>query len=108
MTFTGNEITQDSTIELGGKPLRKGADYELEYANNINVGTATVTITGEERYFGSLSYNFEISAKSINPAVTLSNTSYTYDGKEKKPTVTVKDGTSVLTEGVIKGYIKSK
>ncbi len=32
--------------------------------------------------------------------VSLSNTSYMYDGKEKRPTVTVKKGTLVLKEGI--------
>ncbi len=31
--------------------------------------------------------------------VTLSKTTYTYDGKQKKPTVTVKDGTTTLKNG---------
>ena len=35
-------------------------------------------------------------AKKITPAVTLSASSYTYDGKVKKPTVTVKDGSTKL------------
>ena len=35
--------------------------------------------------------------KSITPKVTLSATSYVYNGKQRKPTVTVKDGTKKLT-----------
>ena len=31
--------------------------------------------------------------------VSLSQTSYVYDGKAKKPTITVKDGTAILQEG---------
>ena len=40
-----------------------------------------------------------ITAKNIAPKVTLSQTSYTYDGTAKKPTVTVKDGSTPLTSG---------
>lgn len=31
--------------------------------------------------------------------ITLSQTSYVYDGRAKKPAITVKDGDKVLTEG---------
>ena len=42
----------------------------------------------------------EYAAKPISECtVTLKTTSYTYDGKTKKPAVTVKDGTKVLTSG---------
>lgn len=40
----------------------------------------------------------KIGPKEIIPEVTLSATSYTYDGKKKTPSVTVKDGTTFLAE----------
>ena len=42
-----------------------------------------------------------VKAKQLtNPTIELSQDSFTYDGTEKKPAVTVKDGTTSLTNGV--------
>ena len=41
-------------------------------------------------------YTVNISPKTITPTVSLSESTFTYDGTAKKPTVTVKDGTTVL------------
>ena len=88
------------TVKDGTKTLTSGTDYSVSYSNNTNVGTATVIVTGAGNYTGTTSKTFTISAKSISgTTVTLSQTSFTYDGTAKKPTVTVKDGTKTLTTG---------
>ena len=71
-------------------------DYTVSYKNNTNAGTATVTITGKGNYSGTANKTFTIKAKSVTPVVTLSASSYTYDGKVKKPTVTVEVGTTKM------------
>lgn len=74
--------------------LSEGTNYTVAYSNNTNVGTGTVTISGIGNYTSSRKINFTISAKSISDSsitVTLSATSYTYDGTAKTPTITVKD-----------------
>ncbi len=76
--------------------LREGIDYEISYTDNINAGTATVTISGIGNFTGNEQNTFEIIAKSITPFVILSETSYKYDGKAKAPTVVVKDGKTLL------------
>ena len=43
-TYTGSEIKPSLTVKVGSKNLKKGTDYTLAYANNVNVGTATITI----------------------------------------------------------------
>ena len=58
--YTSEKITTDITSKLV-----LGKDYEVEYANNVNVGVATVTITGIGNYAGELVYNFEITQKDI-------------------------------------------
>ena len=84
----------------GSKTLTFGTDYTVAFSNNTNAGSATVTVTGKGNYSRSTSKAFTINAKSISSTtVTLSQTSYTYDGAEKKPTVTVKDGSKTLTSG---------
>jgi hypothetical protein len=51
--YTGSEIKLDIKVEyknyelqksLGG--LTEGTDYTISYSNNVNTGTATITITG--------------------------------------------------------------
>ena len=99
-TYDGTAKQPSVTVKYGSTTLTKDTDYTVSYSNNTNAGTATVTITGKGGYTGSTTKNFTINAKSISSAtVTLSPTSYTYDGAEKKPSVTVKDGTNTLTSG---------
>ena len=92
-------------VELNGKELAPGTDYTVSYHNNVNVGTATVTVTGIGNYTGSKTAEFTITEAAedtkridISKAdVTLSKTSYAYDGKPKTPSVTVKLGTETLS-----------
>ena len=71
--------------------IPKGTDaktYTVYYkvkgdANHSDTEPATLTVT--------------ISSKTVNsPVIILSQTSYEYDGQEKKPTVTVKDGSTTI------------
>jgi len=52
-TYTGNAITPTITVKDGSTTLVLTTDYTVEYADNINAGTATVTITGTGNYAGS-------------------------------------------------------
>ena len=59
-----------------------------------------MTINGTGNYNGSVSKTFTISQKNISLCTAeLSQTSYTYDGTAKQPTVTVKNGSTVLKAG---------
>ena len=44
----------------GTTPLVKGTDYTVAYANNIEPGTATATVTGQGYYTGTVTKNFTI------------------------------------------------
>lgn len=65
-TYTGNAIAQHIVVKEGSKPLVNGSDYTVSYNNNLNVGTATVTIAGTGNYVGSVSKNFNILKKNYN------------------------------------------
>lgn len=70
--------------------LIENTDYAVAYTNNINAGTATVTVTGIDNYTGTLTQNFTIRTKSVSKFnVTLSKTGYTYTGAAKTPKPTV-------------------
>ena len=79
--------------------LKSGVDYKVSYSNNVNAGKATLSVAGLGSYADVRSIPFTISAKKATPTVSLSSTSYTYDGKAKKPSVTVKVGATKLASG---------
>lgn len=58
--YTGSMLKPVVTIA----GLEEGIDYEVAYTNNINVGTATVTITGKGNYKGTIIKTFTITPKS--------------------------------------------
>ena len=44
--YTGNALTPDVSVSLGGRNFREGVDYSTGYNNNVNPGIATVTVKG--------------------------------------------------------------
>ena len=62
----------------------------ITYKNNINVGKATVLISGINNYIGEKELTFNILQKDISKlAMTLSATSFVYSGSAQKPTVKI-------------------
>lgn len=88
--YTGGKISPNPVVKISGITLKKNSDYRVSYGNNVNVGTATVTIEGIGKYEGTVVKTFAIGKKNIAKcAVTLSGTSYAYTGSAIKPAVTV-------------------
>ena len=50
-----------SAVILNGKVLTS-SDYDVSYADNVNAGTATVTVTGKGNYTGTASQTFTINS----------------------------------------------
>ncbi len=97
--YTGSAIKPAETVTYNGKKLSEGTDYTIAYENNTNVGTATVTVTGNGNYTGSITGHFAIVKKALTGAdVTLSSPFYAYDGNAQKPDVTVKVDGETLTK----------
>ncbi|MCI9004820.1 MAG: leucine-rich repeat protein, partial [Lachnospiraceae bacterium] len=97
-TYDGSAKTPAVTVNLDGKTLVLNTDYSVSYSNNIEVGTADVSISGMGNYTGSATAHFTITKADISKAaVTLEETSYTYDGSAKTPAVTVTlDGKTLI------------
>lgn len=97
-TYTGKTIKQSGlNVKVVGNA---SPSYKVTYKNNVNAGTATMQFEGTGEWIGSLTRTFKINPiKAEKCSVSLSSTSYTYDGKTKKPSVTVKWGSKVLKEG---------
>jgi hypothetical protein len=59
--YDGTAKTPRTVVESYGKILTEGTHYTLTYANNTEIGDATVTITGMGDYYnGSTSASFRI------------------------------------------------
>lgn len=95
--YTGKPITRNITTVRAkdGTELIPNKDYSVKYQNNINVGKATVTITGKGKFKGKVVRTFDIKSANISNEEQITITSNispkTYNGKEQKPTnVTIK------------------
>ncbi len=98
-TYDGTEKKPGVTVKAGSKLLSADKDYTIAYANNINAGTASVIITGKGSYSGSTAKSFTINPADLSKAsITLSASSFIYDGTEKKPEVTISIGQKHLSE----------
>ena len=99
--YDGAAKTPTITVKNGETEI-PSTQYTVAYTNNINAGTATVTITDKGK--GNFTVNgsnasFTIAAKSLtSPTITLSETEFVYDDSAKTPSVTVKDGETVIPE----------
>lgn len=58
--YTGEAVEPGVTVELDGQTLTEGTDYYVSYTDNINKGTATVTVTFMGNYKGTVTETFEI------------------------------------------------
>lgn len=76
--YTGEELTPTVTIKDGDTSLVLGTDYMVEYANNINAGTATVTVKGIGKWNGEATKEFTINK--VAPTIDVTNLTTTYDG----------------------------
>lgn len=63
--FDGEAKEPDVTVTLGGSTLAS-SDYTVDYSDNINAGTATVTVTGKNTYTGTATKNFTISKAALS------------------------------------------
>ena len=83
-TYTGKKIEPSVKVTLNGKTLGT-KDYSLVYANNIDVGTALVTISGEGNYKGTTKAKFEIEQASISGAKIADIPEQAFTGKPVEP-----------------------
>lgn len=97
--YTGKAVKPKVTVKNGNEVLTINTDYAIRYADNINIGTASIIIVGRGNYAGSAIKTFNIinTSTDINKCtVTMPRTSYSYTGKAVKPKITVKNGDKIL------------
>ena len=95
MEYTGSALTPAVAVTLDGAALALDTDYTVAYTNNIEVGTATVTVTGKGNYTGTTTANFTITAaapvEKVTPVVSANDITATL-GDTLTITGTAKDG----------------
>ena len=64
-TYTGSPIVPELTVKDGETALSKDTDYTVKCQNNLNAGTANLTVTGKGNYSGSVSKTFTIKQKNV-------------------------------------------
>ena len=60
LTYNGKKQTPAVTVKKGSRKLAADKDYTIVYADNLNAGTAKVTVTGKGNYRGAVEKTFSI------------------------------------------------
>ena len=79
--YTGEEIKPLPRLLDGGTILLLNEDYFVSYSNNINAGTATVTVTGKGNYGGTKTTTFRIDKRVVEAPRIIGT--YGYNGLEQ-------------------------
>lgn len=79
-TFTGSAIKSGVDVKLGNVTLKEGTHYTLSYKNNVNAGTAQVTISGKGSLEGAVTKSFTIAKADILKASISASGTYAPDG----------------------------
>lgn len=79
-TFTGSAVKSGVDVRLGNVTLKEGTHYTLSYKNNVNAGTAQVTISGKGSLEGAVTKSFTIAKADISKASISANGTYAPDG----------------------------
>lgn len=97
-TYTGSQITPDPIVKIGSTALKEGRDYSVRWSNNVNVGVATLTVTGIGKYAGSKKSSYQIIAKNIARCTVTPIADISYDNQTHRPAVVIRDGNKVLAQ----------
>lgn len=86
LTYTGKAVTPQ--VSIAG--LEEGKDFEVEYKDNIDAGTAAITISGIGNFCDTKDRKFTIMPASLSEKTAkLSYAKATYSGKARKPSVKI-------------------
>lgn len=105
---TGTQPKLSLTVKYGKQTLKKDRDYTLSYKNSAGAvvtdisaeGTYTLVVTGQTNYVGVKELPFTVTQTTPVSKLKLSKiVSVAYDGTEKTPGITLKNGKTTLTEG---------
>ena len=95
--YTGSAIKPTVIVTYDGAALTRDIDYSVTYSNNINAGTATVTITGMGNFTGTKAVTFIINPADASLVAAEEIPNQTYTGSAITPSVIVKFNSETLT-----------
>jgi hypothetical protein len=77
-TYSGAAIKPAPVVrdQTTGETLAEGVDYAVTYTDNVNVGTATATVTGKGDYAGEVNVQFTINRKILTVTADAKNKTY--------------------------------
>lgn len=96
--FTGEQVRPDVVVSYGNYQFINNSDYTLSFKDNVNIGTASVVVTGKNHLSGSRTVTFPIEKADIsNTEIAVKNATFT--GSAIKSGVDVRLGNVTLKEG---------
>ena len=96
--YDGNEkMPVVKSVVLDNVTLTSLTDYGYIVVKKSNVGIYNFTITGDGNYTGKATVEWKITPREVTPAIEVASCTYTGDALE--PTVTLKDGNTVIPAG---------
>ena len=91
--YCGKAIEPSLSVELEGKSLERGVDYEVSFSDNVKAGTAKATLRGIGAYSGTVEVTFSIVPKSVTVMAPSLEKAYSEDDPELAATI----------EGILEG-----
>lgn len=99
-TYDGGEKKPAAKVTLGNKELAAGDDYAVSYADNVDSGVATATLTGLGKYYGTATATFAIAPADISKAeISGLEDEYYETGEPVEPAFSLKAGGQKLVPG---------
>ncbi|MDC1543935.1 hypothetical protein N8479_09465, partial [Flavobacteriaceae bacterium] len=75
-TYSGTAITISPTVTFNGSTVTETTDYTVNFTNNTNAGTASLTLTGTGNFTGTKTVSFTIVKAA--PTISFNDVSKTY------------------------------
>ena len=102
LTYTGKQHRPLVTVSFGETTLVKDQDYYLGYTNNINAGTAKMSIMGLGNYTGYAFLEFDITKA---PLTVKADDAMVISGKQPSFTASYEGFVNNQTEAVLEGEL---
>ena len=83
VTLSEKELIVTTLADGETVELKRNKDYTVSYRNNIDVGTATVVVTGKGSYAGTKTANFKIVGTSLKDVEITGLKDKVYNGEEQ-------------------------
>jgi len=88
--YTGEALTPEVVVSDGEAVLEESTDYTVAYADNTDLGQATVTVTGTGNYTGKVTKTFDIAMAQLTLDEVNDNSAELLDADGKWFDVTLK------------------